>query len=76
MSGSTYHTAERMGWSRWTRKHKRKFKKRFFKQHGVRFGWMVTEFRVAFRPYTNTPPPYILFQRNPTVGLGATVKPG
>ena len=40
----TYHTAERMGWSKWTRKRRRKFKKRYFKQHGRRFVWFVTEF--------------------------------
>ena len=75
MSNWTYHTAERMGWSRWTRKRKRKFKKRYFKQHGHRFRWFVSEWKFVAHPMYDWQH-MIFFERAPNVGLGATVKHG
>lgn len=69
----TYHTAERMGWSNWTRKRRRKFKKRYLKQHGVRFRWFVVTYRYAHKSF-QIPPEFIIYQRGREVGLGATVK--
>lgn len=36
-----YLTAERTGWYRWTRKRRRKFQKRWLRQHGHPFRWFV-----------------------------------
>lgn len=47
----TYLTPERMGWHRWTRKHRNKFKRRWRSQGRGSFMWYFSVFTTRIKPF-------------------------